>query len=112
MSHPQPHDSMTSKIPTKVKIGTSTWTVEFITRDLRDRDESGECDWAHTRLLIAEELGEHEREVTFLHELLHAACRFAGFDGRRLEEEEIVTRLTPVLLMILKDNGFWPKVKS
>lgn len=96
-------------IPSKLKIGTSLWTIIYSKNLVEDGDLGKQYRDQH-ELHIAEHQCEDEKEDSFLHEVLHACCRFAGIPNNvkhKLTEEEFIERLTPVLHMVLRDNGFW-----
>lgn len=92
-------------IPLKVKIGAHLWEVihtNYI-------DDCGQSDENQCRILINPKDCSQAQESTFIHELLHAACSFAGIaNDEKLTEEQFVTRTEKALHMILRDNGFWP----
>lgn len=98
---------MLSSIPSQVKIGPQVWKV-IITNHIDDEDLGMSCD-DYSQILINARLSPQCQESTFIHELLHAACTFAGIaNDEKLTEEQFVTRTEKALHMILRDNGFWP----
>lgn len=88
-------------IPDNIKIGGQWWYVEFRSC----MDNSGECHKDKQIILINADHPRAEQESTFLHEVLHACCDFMGLqEDEKLGEEEIVSRLTPILYTVLKEN--------
>ncbi len=67
----------------------------------------GVCFHQTHEIAISSVLSEVAAEEVLVHELLHACCRFAGMDKNdtmKLTEEEFVSRLSPVLHMVLSEN--------
>lgn len=91
-----------------LKVGGFTYEVEVVdTHDPRKTaDNDGVTLHANLLILIDRELAPDRREETLAHETLHCALNFAGF-GEEISctQEELVTRLSPVLHMIRKDNA-------
>lgn len=89
------------------KIGAFTWTV---THDPNLADESvrGKCYRDRGEIHVDPTLLGDQYNETILHELIHACNKFVGVEcDDKLEEEEFVTRLAPVLYTMLKENGLW-----
>jgi hypothetical protein len=95
-------------LPSTLKIGASEWDVR-IAPIPPDEEAYGICQREQHRITIEERLCDPEREETLLHEALHAVCEQAGIgENEKLTEEQFISRLSPSLYAMMKDNGFWP----
>ncbi len=66
----------------------------------------GLCDTQAKTISLAPDFAGDAEEEVFMYELLHACGTFAGFqDGKKYAEEEIVTRLAPILQTVFRENG-------
>lgn len=54
-------------------------------------------------IAIREGLSEDQTSDTLLHEVLHAVFLATGLNGED-REEELIERLTPMLLQVIRDN--------
>lgn len=91
--------------PRSVRVGVFEYSVELDSAEEID----GNCGSTRNeleRIRISPVLSPGQGRSTLLHEVLHACLHFAGMRGEeeKLTEEEFVTRLAPVLLMVLVDN--------
>lgn len=88
----------------EIRVGQTTYTV----RREQFEGEAGNNGATYTdssQILIAPLLSRGKYRETLLHETLHTCAHFAGVENKqRLTEEEFITRLAPVLLMVLADN--------
>lgn len=83
-----------------ITIGKLKWDVVLV--DKLD-DAEGETEATKMQIRIAKSVPESRISMILLHEILHAACDFAGLDSHE-DEEDFVNRLTPILQMIFSDN--------
>jgi len=61
------------KLPSKVKIGAHTYTVEYIeSNDSLESENSGHCDFTKGKITIQLSEVDTINFATFLHECLHA----------------------------------------
>lgn len=91
-------------IPAKIKVGHLV--VDVIEMDQKEADSIGAdglFSYRHATMRINVEQHPSQLVETLLHECLHALWAVAGFNARD-EEEDIVTRLTPLLLTLFLDN--------
>ncbi len=84
-----------------MKVGPYTWTVHFSPE--AENGGVGHTDFKTQVISVAEDQHPQQERDTVLHEVLHVAMFLAGMNGHELEES-LIQRLTPVLLMVLKDN--------
>lgn len=90
------------KIPIKLKIRRSDWTIKF-DKDIETTEKAvGLCIRDTKRILISPNQDRNEIEETFIHELLHA-CWPEDTCSHRLEEK-LVERVAAVLTKTLRDN--------
>ena len=94
------------KIPKKVKIGPSTYTI---TESKGVAEQGSVLGSLHVRTLtiyIDPRLPQQQKELTFFHEVLHACLRHAGLHHlmEDKQEEQIVDSLSCGLYQVLKSN--------
>ena len=63
----------------------------------------GRIDYARQSISIDPRAGDDHIAVTVLHETLHALCHIAGI-GDKDTEEQMVTKMSPLLLDTLRRN--------
>lgn len=70
------------------------------------RAVNGVCDSDSQVIAIDAGLGDDKTRETFLHENLHAMLSLAGMKGDLdgVAEERVIKRLSPILLLYLRDN--------
>jgi hypothetical protein len=91
-------------IPESIKIGAKTLQVR-VQHYLSDDGELGNCLPNQGLIRIENLQPEDEKEETLLHEILHCCCSFAGIqDDEKLTEEELISRISPILYTVLKEN--------
>ncbi len=89
--------------PDTLKIGAKTYRIDYI--DVLSPDEDcGHCHHPRQLIRIDSSLPESEQEETLLHEILHTCCTFVGIEGK-CTEEEFITRVSPILYTVLKENN-------
>lgn len=85
----------------KVKIGNLIYNVYYQSLE----GDIGTCDPDSLTIRIDCSLPESRARETLLHEILHACCDFAGLnDDHTYSEEEIISRLSPILHSVLSEN--------
>lgn len=95
-------------IPKTLKVGAFTYRVITNDRGITQQGDFGETDHQSHTIRIAAMTSEPSCEETFLHEAIHTACNFSGvLEGERMTEEQFVSRISPALYTILKENGCW-----
>lgn len=105
------------KLPSKLKFGPLTYKIEETVPKLGDQEFIGESDHGNCAIRVKTGLPEQQRELTFVHEIVHALMYVAGYPGGGEKEihataEELTNRLAFVLYGFLKDNGWWPRTKQ
>ncbi|NPV52194.1 MAG: ImmA/IrrE family metallo-endopeptidase [Firmicutes bacterium] len=103
-------------LPSKVKIGPLVYEVQEAIPTLGDATLIGEALHRDGIIRLRTDLPFQQKELTFIHEVLHGIMYVAGFPGGGDDEitvssEELTSRLAIVLYGFLKDNGFWPDGK-
>ena len=91
-------------LPETVKVGHLM--IKVIPIDQKEADSIGADGLFSYRYAVMRiNIDQHPSQLieTFLHECLHALWAIAGFCGRD-EEEDFVTRLSPLLLTLFVDN--------
>lgn len=97
-------------MPETVVVATVRYTVvtdeAAIDRRIVERGHtfSGLTDLTAQRIYVDPRQGWDSQADTLLHEVLHCVYWAAGNPQRKLREEEVVHRLTPLLLATLRDN--------
>lgn len=102
------------KLPLSVKIGPLTYAVEEAMPVLDDGSLIGESLHCQGLIRVRADLPEQQKELTFVHEVVHALMYVAGYPGGGDEHidttaESLTSRITFALYGFLKDNGFWPQ---
>jgi hypothetical protein len=92
-----------------VKVGPLDYTVIYAKRLHTDHELFGVTMASQQKIYVDPDVPLQTGQDTLLHELLHAIFDVAGLnieldDGAKLTEEQIIRRVTPWLLMLLKDN--------
>jgi len=96
------------KIPNHAYVGPYTYNIELndsVILDYED-DVCGLCDSVKQDIWLRTGLGETFERETLLHELLHAMFDMTGLSHELgvEKEENIIRRLSPVLLDFLMSN--------
>lgn len=93
------------KLPKKVKVGTLTFVI--IEEDLNRGYPIklyGETDRVGAKILLQPDVADTLKSDTLMHEIIHAVWLAAGIQMDEKEEEDIVARIAPLLLMTLREN--------
>jgi len=93
-------------IPSAVKVAGVQYEVvekDFIEID-GNRNYQGACWYGESTIEILSDLSPTKKEQVFIHELVHACLKEAGFDE---QDEDTVNRLGIVLHQVLKDNKLY-----
>lgn len=95
-----------SPIPTHIRVGPYRYTVNPNPDSLSD-DLAAQVQYAPLKMQVSA-YGAHDRKVEgLLHEVFHAVWEL-GLGVQDLEKkyknEEVISRLTPHLLAVLRDN--------
>lgn len=88
------------KIPSSVKIGGITYQVKIQNSWFESDESDGETFWTQEQgntIYIREDLSQEAKEVTFLHECLHA------ING--VMDHEFLDSLSEQFYQLLKDNN-------
>jgi hypothetical protein len=92
------------KLPTIIKIGIFEYTLEHW--DPAEADETdclGQCDRFNFIIHVRSDLPDSGFAEVLEHEINHACWHAANLKSRA-QEETVVNRLTPVLIMARRDN--------
>lgn len=92
-------------IPGKVKIGKRSWTVKLVKGLNKKKHILGLCDSETYTILIDADQTPRSRQITFLHELLHAV--FPNSKLCNATEEMIVEHLDEKLFEIFENNSLF-----
>ena len=97
------------KLPDRADIGPYTYMIEIndsVIMDCED-DLCGFCDPLKQAIFLRSGLGETFEKETLLHELLHGMFDMIGLSHELGvdQEENIVRRLSPILLDFLMSNS-------
>lgn len=83
------------------------YEVRRIDKMIEIVDAYGAVDFDNSKILIDSELKGSRLMVTLTHEIVHAIMYEMGaFEQSEDEEEEFVTRMAPIVAMLLRDNDF------
>ena len=67
-------------------------------------NDLGNCDTNTLQIWIRQKLRRSKAREILLHEVLHACTHPWIVQGGKFEDEEFVTAVAPVLLLVLQDN--------
>lgn len=88
----------------EIRVGQTIYTV----RREQFEGEAGNNGATYTdssQIIIAPLISDGVYRTTLLHEVMHTCANFAGIENKdKLTEEEFITRIAPVFLMVLADN--------
>ena len=87
----------------EVKVGCITYEVKEDSAQHQD-DRRGATYKELSEIRINPHLSSKLKEITLLHEVLHACADFTGIESEKLTEEQWVVRISPILLTVLKEN--------
>jgi hypothetical protein len=92
------------KIPSKIRIGDSYYTVKKSRKSFKYSDGSGTGigEISYTTGIIKTVVGDKREKQILLHELFHGILYFLG-DTKTMKEETI-DRFTSALRMVMIDN--------
>jgi hypothetical protein len=98
-------------LPKKVKVMGKNFTVE-LTKSMDEKkgyDNWGKTDFFQNKITLDKEVNQDQLEETFIHELLHCLLSETNLnkelnEGKKIEEEDFVRRLSPLLYQVLKEN--------
>lgn len=88
------------KIPKKLKVGGSIYKIKLVNQIEIDPLCQGLTRYGDHVIEISENQGKQSRELTFLHELVHALLFHFNYE----QNEDLVERLAQALYMVIKDN--------
>jgi IrrE N-terminal-like domain len=88
-------------IPSKVKVAGIDYEVHEVDGILERFNTLGQINYHKGIIELDSSLCQTRKEQTFVHELLHACFKEAGYDE---QDEEMIDRVSAVLYQVLKDN--------
>ena len=94
------------KTPQYIHVGSVTYIVTEDKAEIANGRRGG-CFKEEQEIRISPSLGNDQKRITLLHEILHACIETAGCADKKLTEEEWVERVSPILDMVMVDNPQW-----
>lgn len=99
-------------LPAQIQVGAARYVVVAEQRlidelSVEDRvDLNGQCDRRRLRIALRPGMAPDREAITVVHEVLHAITEMVGLTDRfdADQEEDIVSRLAPALLDVLRRN--------
>lgn len=92
------------KLPTTIKIGIYVYTLKhWHPAEAEEKECLGLCDRFNFIIYVRNDLPDSSFAETLEHEINHA-CWHAAALKSRAQEETVVNRLTPVMIMARRDN--------
>jgi hypothetical protein len=88
-------------IPEKVKVAGIEYEIKEVEGILERFNTLGQINYNKGIIELDSSLCQSRKEQTFVHELLHACFREAGYEE---QEEEMIDRVSTVLYQVIKDN--------
>lgn len=88
------------KIPKKVKVGGITYKVKDVDIISSGTSDCGICSLDDSCIELLRKHKKQAKEITFLHELLHAIFYHCAME----QDEHVVEVLANALHMVIKDN--------
>lgn len=93
------------KCPSKIKIGPRTYDIKYV-EDLRSEDDKqihGQCHPDELTISLHTGQKKNTEQDSVMHEVLHGIFNLIHLHMPDLEEN-IVCRMSPVLLGVIKEN--------
>lgn len=90
-------------MPQSIKVGPHVYSVIRKPASAMPAD-NGHCDCNTLQIWVVQRLKRSKAKEILLHECLHACTHPSLIQGGKLEDEEFVTAVAPVLLQVLQDN--------
>lgn len=93
-----------------IKVGPRVFTVSYARADVLEASYemsgqlAGYCNKPQERIVIDKTYAPGYVRDTHLHEALHAVIHVYSLDDMIRDEEEFVSRFTPALIALLRDN--------
>lgn len=92
------------KLPTTIKIGIYVYTLKhWDPAEAEEKECLGLCDRFNFIIYVRNDLPDSSFAEVLEHEINHA-CWHAAALKSRAQEETVVNRLTPVMIMARRDN--------
>lgn len=86
-------------IPKKFKLFGKTWKVSQPWKVYKD-NRDGECNYQKSIIKLRRTLNKENKEITYLHEVLHAVYDAIGYPELR-DNEELIDRQSKALHQVL-----------
>lgn len=104
-----------TRIPRRIRVGQLRYRVYVDDSAHRwaewyERDRlNGHCHYDELRITLRPDLPRAKQREVLFHEALHAVCELVGINHdlrnrTRIDEEQLVRRLAPALVALLRDN--------
>lgn len=90
-----------NSIPDYIKVAGINYKVQEVDGILEKFNILGQINYHKGIIELDSELPLDRKEQTFIHEVLHATFKEAGYDE---QDEEMIDRVSMVLYQVLKDN--------
>lgn len=91
-------------IPSSVKVAGINYEVTKVEGILERFSVLGQVNYHKGLIELDNSLSQDRQEQTFVHELLHATFKEAGYDE---QDEGMIDRVSMVLYQVLKDNRLY-----
>ena len=88
-------------IPKRIKIGSKIFKVKLTDKLVLGENYTGECLYQNLKIHVRPHLAKSVREVTFIHEVLHAIYDNLGYSDH---DEKKIEELANALHGIIVDN--------
>ncbi len=94
----------------KLRILGITYTVKEVSQINDDETLVGICRYQSAEILIKSGISEQDKNITLLHEIMHAILAQLGFDEEN-DDEKLIKSLSTALYLVLSENelGFLMK---
>ena len=90
-------------MPVSIKVGPHTYSV--IRKPAAQMEDSlGYCDFTTLQIWIRQRMKKSKSREILLHETLHACTHPTLNCGDKMDDEDFVNAIAPVLLQVLQDN--------
>lgn len=94
----------------KLRILGIVYTVKEVSQINDDEAMVGLCRFQSAEILIKSGISEQDKNITLLHEIMHAILAQLGFDEEN-DDEKLIKSLSTALYLVLSENdlGFLMK---
>lgn len=97
-----------AKLPQKVKIGPTHYSINYMSKDQDEAGVYGRCNTKTHEIHINRSICDEEAKASVLHEVLHGVFSVANvshvLNMNEQGEENLIRMLEPFMLQLIREN--------